>query len=143
MRGGGGGEFGDQVGEGDVGEVPGGEGQEDGDVGVPGRGLGGDSAEDDGGGGGEVEGEGGAACPARVDEDPEVAQFLGDLVGGQDEPGHQSEFGADGEGGADRQAVDEVMEPVGDQDQVPQRGGGQPAAGGSGASAGTARARRR
>ena len=30
--GGGGGEFGDEVGEGDVGEVPGGEGQKEGDV---------------------------------------------------------------------------------------------------------------
>src|SRR5512135_524667 len=37
-----------------------------------------------GGAGGEVAGEGGAAAPAGVDEDSEIAEFLRDLVGSEE-----------------------------------------------------------
>lgn len=123
----GGGEFGNKVGEGDVDEVSSGEGEENGDIGVPGECPGDEPAHDDGGAGSEVVGEGGAAAPAGVEEDPEIAEFLGDLVGGENQPGHDAQFGADDEGSADREAVDEVVEGVGDQDQVPERavGGGR------------------
>ncbi len=59
--------------------------------------------------------------PAAVHEDPEVAELLGDLVGGGDQPGHDPDSDVDHERAADRQAADQVVEPIGEQDQIAER----------------------
>ena len=55
-----------------------------------------------------------------MDQDAEVAQLLGDLVGGRDQPGDHPQADVGDEGGPNGQPADEVVEPVADQDQIPQ-----------------------
>ena len=51
---------------------------------MPCEAIGEEPAQDNGGAGGEVAGEGGVAVPAGMDEDSEIAEFLRDLVGGEE-----------------------------------------------------------
>jgi hypothetical protein len=77
-----GGELGDQVGQGDVEEVASRERQQHRHLHLGGQGVGDQGADQDGGGRGQVVRQGGPPPPAAVDQDAEVAQLLGDLVGG-------------------------------------------------------------
>ena len=82
IGGGAGGELGDQIGQGDVQEVAGRERQQHRHLDLGGQDVGGHCADQHGGGRGQVVGQGGPPGPAAVDQDAEVAQLLGDLVGG-------------------------------------------------------------
>jgi hypothetical protein len=121
-RGGGaGGQLGDQVGQRDVEEVASRKRHQHGHLDLGGQGVGDHRADQDGRGRGQVVGQGGPPLPAAVDQDAEVAQLLGDLVGGGDQPGDHAQAGVGDERGADGQPADEVVEGVGDQDQVAER----------------------
>ena len=54
-------------------------------------------------------------------EDPEVAQLLRHLMRGGDEPRDHAELDVDDERAPDRQPADQVVNPVGEQDQIPDR----------------------
>jgi hypothetical protein len=56
-----------------------------------------------------------------VHQHAEVAEFLGDLVGGGDEPGDDTDADVDDEGPADGEPTDQVVQTVGEQDQVAER----------------------